>query len=83
MRSANGSASLRPRSHASNPTPPAGATVELDDERILQEVGIYRYHHPLEKAAEYKTKLDELSQQIKTMVTTPVREIAVRRLWRR
>jgi hypothetical protein len=46
-----------------------GATVELDDERILQEVGIYRYHHPLENAAEYKAELNELSQQIKTMVT--------------
>ena len=45
-----------------------GSTVELDDERILQEVGIYRYHHPLENAAEYKTQLNELSQQIKTMV---------------
>jgi hypothetical protein len=45
-----------------------GATVELDDERILQEVGIYRYHHPLENAAEYKAELNELSQQIKSMV---------------
>lgn len=44
------------------------ATVELDDERILQEVGIYRYHHPLENAAEYKTQLDELSIEIKTMI---------------
>lgn len=43
-------------------------TVELDDERVLQQVGIYRYHHPLENAAEYKTQLDELSQRIKTMV---------------
>ena len=33
-----------------------GATVELDDERVLQEVGIYRYHHPLENAAEYKDR---------------------------
>ena len=45
-----------------------GATIELDDERILQEVGIYRYHHPLENAAEYKAALQELSQQVKTMV---------------
>jgi hypothetical protein len=45
-----------------------GATVELDDERVLQEVGIYRYHHPLENAAEYKAELNEMSQQIKTMV---------------
>lgn len=45
-----------------------GATVELDDERILQEVGIYRYHHPLENAAEYKSQLSELNQQIKNMI---------------
>ncbi|ADB53986.1 DUF4041 domain-containing protein [Conexibacter woesei] len=44
------------------------ATVELDDERILQEVGIYRYHHPLENAAEYKAELSDLSHQIKDMV---------------
>src|SRR4051812_1673684 len=43
-------------------------TVQLDDERILQEVGIYRYHHPLENAAEYKTQLDELGDEIKTMI---------------
>ena len=43
-------------------------TVELDDERILQEVGIYRYHHPLENAAEYKSQLAELNQQIKSMI---------------
>jgi len=42
--------------------------VELDDERVLQEVGIYRYHHPLENAAEYKTELSELNEQIKGMV---------------
>lgn len=48
--------------------PGDGATVELDDERILQEVGIYRYHHPLENAAEYKTQLNELNQQVKTMI---------------
>ena len=46
----------------------AEATVELDDERILQEVGIYRYHHPLENAAEYKAQLDELSAEIKAMI---------------
>ena len=43
-------------------------TVELDDERILQEVGIYRYHHPLENAAAYKAQLSELSQRVKTMI---------------
>lgn len=45
-------------------------TVELDDERVLQEVGIYRYHHPLENAAEYKTQLIRLDQEIKDVVRT-------------
>lgn len=42
--------------------------VELDDERVLQEVGIYRYHHPLENAAAYKQKLVVLDERIKGMV---------------
>ncbi len=37
-----------------------GETVELDDARVLQDVGIYRYHHPLENAAAFRDKLDEL-----------------------
>jgi len=45
----------------------AGA-VDLDDERVLQEVGIYRYHHPLVHAAEYKSRLVALGEQIKEMV---------------
>ena len=44
------------------------ATVELDDEAVLQEVGIYRYHHPLENAAEYKDALGDLDVRIKDMV---------------
>ncbi len=28
-----------------------------DDQRVLQDVGIYRYHHPLEDAAAYKDRL--------------------------
>lgn len=42
--------------------------VVLDDERILQSVGIYRYHHPLENAVAYKTRLDELGSQITALV---------------
>ena len=38
--------------------------IVLDDERVLQSVGIYRYHHPLEHAAAYKDKLDDLSTRI-------------------
>ena len=31
--------------------------IDLNDERVLQEVGIYHYHHPLENAVEYKDRL--------------------------
>lgn len=42
--------------------------VELDDERVLQEAGIYRYHHPLENAAAYKHRLSELDSRIANAV---------------
>jgi len=42
--------------------------VILDDERVLQSVGIYRYHHPLEDAASYKDRLKDLSGRISEMV---------------
>lgn len=42
--------------------------VELDDQRALQEVGIYRYHHPLEDAAAYKDELAALNAEITEMV---------------
>jgi FtsZ-binding cell division protein ZapB len=37
-----------------------GTVIELDDQRVLQDVGIYRYHHPLEDAAAYKERLRSL-----------------------
>jgi hypothetical protein len=42
--------------------------VELDDERVLQEVGIYRYHHPLENADAYKARLRDLQDRIKEAI---------------
>jgi hypothetical protein len=42
--------------------------VVLNDERVLQSVGIYRYHHPLENAAAYKLRLDDLGSQIAEIV---------------
>ncbi len=42
--------------------------IELSDERILQDVGIYRYHHPLENAALYKERLTQLEGQITAMI---------------
>ncbi len=42
--------------------------VVLDDEWILQDVGIYRYHHPLENAAAYKDRLNALGTDIADLV---------------
>lgn len=42
--------------------------VELNDERVLQEVGIYRYHHPLENADEFKGKLTDIQDSIKQYI---------------
>lgn len=42
--------------------------VVLDDELVLQEVGIYRYHHPLENAAAYKDRLNALDTRIADLV---------------
>jgi len=42
--------------------------VILDDELVLQDVGIYRYHHPLENALAYKARLDDLALRIAQMV---------------
>lgn len=41
---------------------------ELNDERVLQEVGIYRYHHPLEHADAYRDRLRELDARLTEMV---------------
>jgi hypothetical protein len=42
--------------------------VELNDDRILQDVGIYRYHHPLENAAQYREQLDAIQTRIVEVV---------------
>jgi hypothetical protein len=56
----------RVASEAGSPIP--SDVVELDDERVLQDVGIYRYHHPLENAAGYKQRLAEIDEQISGLV---------------
>jgi hypothetical protein len=40
------------------------APILLDDEQVLQHVGIYRYHHPLENAVAYRERLDALTTRI-------------------
>lgn len=42
----------------------ADSPVLLNDEQMLQRVGIYRYHHPLENAVAYRERLDALTARI-------------------
>lgn len=42
--------------------------VELNDAVILQDVGIYRYHHPLESAAAYKDRLSQIEARTADLV---------------
>ena len=44
------------------------ALVDLDDERVLQEVGIYSYHHPLENSEEFRDRLRDLQDRIKDSI---------------
>jgi len=46
----------------------ADGIVELDDERVLQEVGVYRYHHPLENSEEFRDRLRALDGEIKETI---------------
>jgi len=48
----------------------ADSVIELNDERVLQEVGIYRYHHPLENAVAYRQRLSDISTRIADMIKT-------------
>ncbi|MDO9317563.1 MAG: DUF4041 domain-containing protein [Gammaproteobacteria bacterium] len=59
-------AALRARLDAARVNPQEVA--DLDDERVLQEVGIYRYHHPLENAIAYRNRLNQLSERIVELV---------------
>ena len=45
-----------------------GDYVDLNDDRVLQDVGIYRYHHPLENAVQYREKLDAIQSKIAEVV---------------
>lgn len=42
--------------------------IDLDDQRMLQDVGVYRYHHPLEDAAAYKGRLRQLEMQMDEII---------------
>lgn len=42
--------------------------VLLNDDLVLQQVGIYRYHHPLENATAYREELEALATKIAEVV---------------
>lgn len=50
----------------------AGDVIELNDERVLQNVGIYRYHHPLENTVAYRERLDAIWVRIAEAIKTDV-----------
>lgn len=54
----------------------ADAVIELNDQRVLQDAGIYRYHHPLEDAAGYKDRLRELNTAIDDKVRAGIAVVA-------
>lgn len=43
-------------------------SISLNDQEILQSIGIYQYHHPLENAAGYRNKLSEVEAGIISLV---------------
>ncbi len=50
--------------------PASGEVIDLDDQRVLQDVGVYRYHHPLENAAAYKDRLADLETRMDELIRT-------------
>lgn len=44
------------------------SVIELDDAHVLQAVGIYRYHHPLETAANYQEQLKKVEGEAAELV---------------
>lgn len=42
--------------------------IELDDACVLQAVGIYRYHHPLESAEGYRQRLEIINSRIAEVI---------------
>ncbi len=47
-----------------------GEVVQMRDEAILQEVGVYDYRHPMETADEYKEALAQLRKEYKALART-------------
>lgn len=59
-------AALRARLESIGTDP--GKIIVLDDDRVLQDVGIYRYHHPLESAVAYQDRLNAIATRIAELI---------------
>lgn len=46
----------------------AAQLVQLNDAIMLQQVGIYEYHHPLENADAYRARIDAIQERIKASI---------------
>ncbi|MFT3852449.1 MAG: DUF4041 domain-containing protein [Ilumatobacteraceae bacterium] len=46
----------------------SATVIDLDDERVLQEVGIYRYHHPLENSEAFRDRLHDVQERLKQLI---------------
>ncbi|GAA2014248.1 DUF4041 domain-containing protein [Nocardioides kribbensis] len=55
--------------------------VETNETAILQEVGVYRYQHPLDDAVAYRSELSRLQAQIKAMARKDGGAISATTTW--
>ena len=55
---------LRSSRTADPAAPGSGVANPFNDEQVLRDAGVYRYHHPLESAVAYRDRLAELDERI-------------------
>ena len=68
MEQVSGSGDAAPPPAPAPAPAPVSDTIQLDDAQVLQEVGIYRYHHPLEDAAAYLPRLKDIEARYAALV---------------
>jgi hypothetical protein len=56
------------RDYVAQPRRVTDGVIQLDDQVVLQEVGIYRYHHPLENAAAYLPRLRDVEARAAALI---------------
>lgn len=57
------------------------SVVETEETAILQEVGVYRYRHPLDDSVAYRAELARIQDQIKSMVKRDGGAISATTTW--